>query len=160
MPKKCKTCEYKNKYDNLKDKYEKQEDIIKALNAQKYEIIKEIKKSITDTNGKPQKDVIEYVKDINKELQTNNTQYKTMLRIIYYFFDAILAIFAIMVVYYIFETRDFNGFVIFLPLFCFSLVMYLNHKSLKEKTESDSFNLLAILISVASLILSFISLIK
>ena len=159
MPKNCKDCIYKIKYNNLKNKYEKQ-DIIKELNTQKYEIIKEIINSVADANGKPKKDVIEYVKEINKELQTSTTQYKTMLRIIYYIFDIILLFFAIMVLIYVFSTREYDGFVLYLPLFCFSLVMYLNHKSLKEKTENDSFNLLAILISVASLILSFISLIK
>lgn len=161
MPKLDENYDYKKEYEDLLIKYESQETIIKELeeklDKQSNEILIEIKNCLFDSNGKPQKQVIEYAKKVNEGMQSHNMLYKQILKIVYIVVDIILALVAFIVLpIYIYDTRDFSSLVIYFYLFMLAVIMYLSHLSLKEKTESDAFNTVAILIALTSLIISVV----
>lgn len=156
MARRCRDCDYKNKYDNLLKKYEKQEKLVTALENQKHEIVKEIIKYLTDSNGNPKDQIIEYAKKVNRELQSGDTQYKTILHTIYILLDILIGLSFIVVSFYIYYTKDLSGIQIYLPLIMLTVIMYLSHLDLKKKTETEAFNSLAFLIAVISLLVSLL----
>lgn len=156
MPKTCKDCNYKKRYDS----YCKEQSIQKNIEKSKDEILKELQKNKIDYSQKPSEDVIRYCKEIKKGLEAQNSSYRKLLYIIHGIFLVVCMAICIFTVVFSMKKNNYENLVVIMPFLLFIVAEIMLIIDARKKDEQQAYNSIMAIVAVISLILAVIGLLR